>query len=133
MSREDVEIVRRAVDVFAANDFETWFAVADPAIRLYPRAEEPGVKPCYQGWDEMLEYLTNWYSGWEDYTVEAERFLEAGDYVVVDMREVGVAEGSGIRVEENFAHAIRVDGDKVVEWRMYGPVQEALDAVRAIE
>jgi ketosteroid isomerase-like protein len=130
---ENVEIVRRAVDAFVANDFEAWFGVADPAIRLYPRAEEPGVKACYEGWDEMLDYLVNWYSGWEDYTADAERFLDAGDFVVVDMREVGVAEGSGIRIEENFAHAFRIDGGKIVEWRMYGPLEEALDAVRAME
>jgi hypothetical protein len=40
---------------------------------------------------------------------------------------VGVAEQSGMRVEENFAHAFKVDDRKIVEWRMFGPVQEALE------
>lgn len=129
MSEGDVDIVRRGFNAFAENDFEGWFAIASPEIRVYPRREEPGVKPCYEGWDEMLDYMVNWYSGWEDYTVEADRFIDAGDYVIVDAREVGIAEQSGVRVEDNFAHAFRVRDGKVTEWRMFGPVDEALAAL----
>lgn len=69
----------------------------------------------YEGWDGMLDYLVNWYSGWEDYTVEAERFIDGGEYVVVDVREVGVAEQSGVRVEENFTHALKLTDGQVIE------------------
>jgi ketosteroid isomerase-like protein len=129
VSRENLEIIRQSFDAFAQNDFEAWFAVASTDIKLYPRREEPGVKPVYNGWDELLEYLINWYSGWEDYTVAAERFIDAGDYVIVDVTEVGIAEHSGARVEENFAHAFKLHDGKIVEWRMYGPVDEALAAL----
>src|SRR5512132_830888 len=128
MSYENVEIVRRAFDAFRENDFEGWYAVADPEIAVYPRPEEPGVKDRYQGWDEMLDYLVNWYSGWEDYTVDPEEYIDRGDYVVVDVREVGTAQQGGMQVEENFAHAFKLSGGKIVEWRMFGPVSEALSA-----
>jgi predicted dithiol-disulfide oxidoreductase (DUF899 family) len=98
-------------------------------VRLYPRAEEPGVKACYEGWDGVLEYLVNWFGGWQEYEVEPVRYLEAGGHVLVDMREVGIASGSAIRVEETFAHAFEVDAGKIVAWRMYGPMEEALQAV----
>ncbi len=129
MAEADVDTVRRAFDAFIDNDFEAFFAIASTEIAVHPRREEPGVKDRYVGWDEMLEYLTNWYSGWEDYTAEAERYIDAGEYVIVDVREVGVAERSGLRVEDNFAHALKVEDGKVVEWRMYGPVEEAFDAL----
>lgn len=128
MSQENVEIVRRAVRAFLENDFETWFGLASPGFELYPRPEEPGVKERYEGWDEVLEYLVNWYSGWKEYTAEAERFIDRGDWVLVEMNEVGIAE-SGLRIEQRFAHAFEIKDGKATKWRMFGPLEEALEAV----
>ena len=125
----NVEIVRRGFEAFADNDFEGWFAIASSEIELYPRLEEPGVKRCYRGWDELLEYLTNWYSGWNDYTVEPERIIDAVEYVLVDAKEIGVAERGGLQVEQNFAHAFKLQDGKIVEWRMFGAIAEALEAL----
>jgi len=129
MSEETIAIVRRLFKAVDETDFEAWPAIWSPEVKIYPRPEEPGVKPCYEGWEEMLDYLTNWYSGWRDYTIEAERFIDAGEWVVVDVREVGIAEQSGMRVEENFAHAFKLEDGKIVEWRMFGPMSEALGAL----
>jgi ketosteroid isomerase-like protein len=131
MPEDDIALVRQAMNTIVENDFEGWFALASTEIKVYPRAEEPGVRPCYEGWGEMLEYLVNWYSGWAEYTVAPERFIDAGEWVVVDLREVGLAEQSGVRVDQNFAHALRVEDGEIVEWRTYGPVDEALAAVGA--
>ena len=129
MSEENIELVKRAADAFKRLDFEAWKATASDQIALYPRREEPGVDERYDGWDGVLVYLGNWYSGWEKYEAEPLEFIDAGDYVIVDFRETGIAKGSGIRVEETFAHAFKVDDGKIVEWRMFGPVSEALAAV----
>ena len=131
MSEQNVELVRRAADAFVALDFEGWKAATSDEIRLYPRAEEPGVKECYEGMDGVLAYLGNWYSGWDEYSAEPVRFIDEGDYVIVDFLEVGIAKGSEIRIEENFAHAFKVKDGKIVEWRMFGPVDDAVAAVRA--
>jgi ketosteroid isomerase-like protein len=129
MSQENVEIVRGGFDAVARGDLEGWLSDVGAKVKVYPRPEEPGVRDSYEGHEGVLEYLANWYSGWESYIVEPERFIDGGDYVIVDVREVGVAEGSGMRVEENFAHAFKVSHGKIVEWRMFGPMQEALEAV----
>jgi ketosteroid isomerase-like protein len=129
MSEENVEVVRRGFEAFNKNDFEAWFGLASVEIKVYPRREEPGAKPCYTGWDEMLQWLTNWYSGWQDYGVEAEQLIDGGEWVIVDAKEVGIAEGSGVQVEQNFAHAFKLRDGKIVEWRQFGQVQEALEAV----
>jgi ketosteroid isomerase-like protein len=128
MSQENVEIVRKGLEAFFENDFEGWFALADPNCKVYPRPEEPGVKECYEGWDELVGYLVNWYSGWKEYTGEPERFIDAGEWVVVELNEVGITE-SGLRVEQRFAHAFKVEDGKTVEWRMFGPVDEAFEAL----
>jgi ketosteroid isomerase-like protein len=129
MSRENVEIVRRAFEAFRLGDFETVFGTMSPTIEVYPNPDEPGAKARHEGWDGMLEYLVSWYSGWEDYSAEPTQFIEAGDYVVVEAREVGIAEHSGIEVEQTFSHAIKLRDRQIVEWRMFGPLREALEAV----
>jgi ketosteroid isomerase-like protein len=133
VSQENVEIIRRASEALARLDLEEWMAGFDDEVKLYPRREEPGVEPFYEGKEGIGAYLGNWYSGWQEYSSEPVQFIDAGDYVVVDVREVGVAKGSGIRVEHNFAHAFKVGGrGKVVEWRMFGPVEEALAALEVL-
>ena len=130
MTQANVDIVRKATEAFIALDFERWASFIDAGCTVYPRAEEPGVEESYEGMEGVGTYLANWYAGWEEYTAEPLEYIDvAEDYVIVDMREAGVAKGSGIRVEENFAHAFRVADGKITEWRMFGPVEEALAAV----
>jgi hypothetical protein len=34
-----------------------------------------------------------------------------------------------MRVEQRFAHAFKIENGKGVEWRMFGPVEEAFEAL----
>jgi ketosteroid isomerase-like protein len=130
MSRENVEVVRRGFDAFLARDFEAWFETMSPSIQVFPDPREPGAKRSHKGHEGVLEYLDNWYAGWDEYIVEPTQFVEAGEHVAVATREVGVAKHSGIRVEEEFSHLFKVQGARIVEWRQFaGPLQEALEAV----
>ena len=129
MSQENVEIVRRGTEAFNQNDFEGWFAIASTEIKLYPRPEEPGVLAVYEGWDGVMEYLVNWYSHWEDYEGEPVEFLDAGDQVLVVMRERGRLERDRLEVEQEFSHSFKLREGSVVEWRMYDSHEQALEAV----
>ena len=133
MTPSQVELVRGGFEAFIAGDLEAWLALTSPDVVVYPRAEEPGVKDRYDGPEEMLEYLANWYSGWESYEVEPERFIDCGKYVIVDVRETGTAKQSGMRVEQNFAHAFALRNGKLAEWRMFGPVSEAMEVLGVSE
>jgi ketosteroid isomerase-like protein len=129
MSRENVEVIRRAFEAFRAGDFERWFSTISPSIKVFPNPREPGAESHYEGREGVLEYLLNWYAGWDEYVVEPTQFIDAGDYVVVAARETGTAKQSGIRVEEEFSHLFRLRDGQTVEWRQFGHLQEALDAV----
>jgi ketosteroid isomerase-like protein len=128
MSRENVELVRRAFEAFRANDFEAWIATISPEIKVFPNPREPDARSRYEGVEGVLEYLRNWFAGWDEYVVEPTRFIDAGEYVVVAAREVGTAH-SAIRVDEEFSHVFRLRDGQTVEWRIFGPLQEALEAV----
>jgi ketosteroid isomerase-like protein len=129
MSRENVEVIRRAFEAFRADDFEAWLSKISPSIKVFPNPREPGTKSHYEGREGVLEYLRNWYAGWDEYIVEPTQFIDAGDFVVVAAREIGTAKASGIRVEEEFSHVFKLRDGQTVEWRQFGPLEEALEAV----
>jgi ketosteroid isomerase-like protein len=101
----------------------------DPEVRMYPRSEEPGVRTVYEGWDGVMEYLVNWYSQWEDYVVEPVKFLDAGDQVLVVLRERGRMERQDIEIEQEFSHSFRLREGRILEWRHYDSHRQALEAV----
>ena len=129
MSRENVEIVMRAFDAFRANDIEAWLATMSADIKVFPNPREPGAQSSYEGREGVLEYLRNWYAAWDEYLVEPTRFIDAGEYVVVAVSERGTAKQGGITLEQEFSHVLRLRQGQTVEWRMFGPLAEALEAV----
>lgn len=125
----DAEIVRAALEESAEGDVGVWFRMADPDIRVLPRPAEPDAAAEYRGLDELMDYLVNWYSQWEEYEFETVEIVAAGEHVLAVMRERGRLEGSGLEVEEDFSHSFRLRDGKVVEWRMYDSHAEAREAV----
>ena|SRR5688572_10535709 len=129
MSQENVEIVRRAWEASSDGDVSAWFQAADPNIRLYPRPEEPDAADEYRGLDGLMEYLTNWYSQWDEYDVEPIEFIDAGKHVLVVARERGRMARTGVEVEGVFSYSFVLRDGKAVEWHMYDSHAEALEAV----
>ena len=127
MSEESVEIVRQCFEAFRS-DFDALFGLISPEIEVYPDPREPDAERRYEGGDGMRDYLDNWLSGWEKYSVDPREFSEAGEWVIVRTEEVGIAEQTGIRVQQDYSHAMKVRDRQIVEWRMFGTVQEALEA-----
>jgi ketosteroid isomerase-like protein len=125
---ENEEIVRRMLLAFNRGDLPTALDLVDPAVRVFPRSEEPGVKEVYTGHDGALEYLGNWYSQWDDYETEPISFQEAsGNRVLVVMAERGHLKKTGITVDEPFDHAFTVINGKITEWRMFDSHEQALE------
>ena len=100
---EGKDVVERTL-VIPASPAEVWLALTDPAVRVYPRSEEPGVKQVYTGHEGMFEYLGNWLSQWDDYETEPTSFQDApADRVLVEMAERGHLKKTGITLDEPFA------------------------------
>ena len=129
MSRDDVELLRRSFAATAEGDVGVWFRESHPDIRVYPRPAEPGAASEYHGLEGMMEYLTAWYSQWDEYEVELVELLPADEHVMAVVRERGRVERTGIEVEEDFTHSFVVRDGKVAEWHMYDSNAEGRAAV----
>ena len=129
MSSEDVEILRSALDAGSDGDLGAWFRVADPDIRVYPRPGEPDADKVYRGLDGLMDYAVNWYSQWDQYDFEPVEIVDAGEHVLVVLRERGRIERTGLEVVEELSHSFVMRDGKVAEWHMYDSHAEARAAV----
>ena len=129
MSRENVELLHRAIDTFNRRDLEGFLALNDPDVEFtpYERAIE-GLGP-YRGhdgvrswWDEALEILP-------DLRVELHEVRDLGDMTLVRGRLSGHGAGSGVPFERTYWGVFRWHDKRTVWWHAFQSEAEALDAV----
>jgi ketosteroid isomerase-like protein len=96
MSQQNVEIVRRALESFRDGDVEGALALGHPEI-VSARADPDGA--VFHGHDGLLRLMADWVEGFEEWSYEAEEYVDAGDRVVVRLRQWGRGAGSGAPVE----------------------------------
>jgi ketosteroid isomerase-like protein len=131
MSQENVEIVRRGYDLFAAGDFDGLSALISPdaetpdAGGLGLTGTATGIRHGPEGFLRAIEEVTE---AFDDYRVEAEEFTDAGDAVVVSVRISGRGKGSGIKQEARLAHLWVIRDGKAIRGEVYRTIQEALEA-----
>ena len=132
MSQENVESVRRGYALFAAGDFEAAAALMSDDAELTEAGglgvtgSAAGTRRGPQGFLRSTEEALE---AFEDFHVEPEDFIDAGDVVVVPVRISGRGRMSGVEMEMELAHLWVLRGDgKVVRSEIYETTAEALEA-----
>jgi ketosteroid isomerase-like protein len=72
--------------------------------------------------------MENWGGAWQDYTMEPEEFIDAGDRVVVVIRMIATGKGSGVTLERRDALVYELRHRKVVRLDYSNNRDEALAA-----
>jgi ketosteroid isomerase-like protein len=127
MSQENVEIVRRCGEAFDAGDYEAAFEALDPDI-AYDLSHFPDGR-VYRGHDGVREAFRIWMGTWEDYRQERDEIVDAGDEVIVAVRESGRGKGSGLALERRTFGVWTLRDGRAVRIRFYSTMAEALEAV----
>jgi ketosteroid isomerase-like protein len=127
MSRENVEIIRGAIDAYNRGDFDAVLKGAAPDFEFdLSRAVGPlhGVFRL----DQMREFFEDFAETWESLRLEPHEFIEAGEHVVVPWTLY--AEGrDGIEVQTRVTVVWTIRAGAIVRVCMYQDRQEALVAV----
>jgi ketosteroid isomerase-like protein len=123
MSQENVDVVRRGFEAYARGDLPTALAGFDPEIAWSPVEES-----SFQGIGAVRSYLARWEDVWEDYEMQAEEYLDAGDRVVVALHFRGRGKGSGVETEARSFQVYTVRNGKTVSVLEYLNRAEALEA-----
>ncbi len=139
MSRENVELVRR------------WYSLM-PGLRDVDPADEPAVidrafdavlgedyelrlpsgypegEPVFTGREGVAQLFAMLRDAWSEWRMEAERFFDVGDTVVVFVRVVARGVGSGLPIELPDAHVVTVRDGRITSSHVYRDRSEALEA-----
>jgi ketosteroid isomerase-like protein len=137
MAQENVDRVRRGYEAFARylrepseNHLPGLFEFLDPEIEWRGPREFPDLAETRFGYDGVRSYLETLFEAIEDYRMEPEEFIDAGDdRVLVFSREGGRGVGSGADVITHAtAHLWTLRNGRAIRMESYWERADALEA-----
>jgi ketosteroid isomerase-like protein len=141
MSRDRLELVRHLYEVggpfalpLGADDeaklldrlFEEFY---DEHVETTMPADYPEGEQVYVGRRGMSELIALLRDSWTEWRFEAERFIDAGDRVVVLIRVVARGGASGLPSERDTAHVWSVRNGRLASIQIFRDRADALAAV----
>jgi ketosteroid isomerase-like protein len=125
MSQENVETIRRGYEHFRATR----------EIRAHPDLVWDVSKlgwpdqQIYSGPEGAMQFNAEWAAAWDDWDLEAQDYIDAGERVVVILDQRGRSKATGIPVEMRFAQVWTLRDGQGIRMELYASVEEALEAV----
>jgi ketosteroid isomerase-like protein len=128
MSRENVDVVRQALEGLARGDMQAAVVDLDPDAEMFdfdiPDAD------VYRGPDGFLKWLGVWGESWESWRFEDLKILPAGeDRAVALFRMIVKGKDSGVEIDRRDGVAYTLRSGKIVRIEYYNDQRQALEAV----
>jgi ketosteroid isomerase-like protein len=128
MSRENVELVQRALEAYAARDVRALRALTAADLELDWSASRGWLAGVYQGIDEALRFYAGYFEAFQEIVLRPDCFLHTGDWVIVPnvAHQLG---RDGIEVSARSTLLFTVRDRQIVRICLYQETGEALAAV----
>jgi ketosteroid isomerase-like protein len=97
MPRENVAIVRRALEAFSAGDADAFVALTTPDIE-WKTGLGAVEGEIFHGWEGVRTYFARLRSAWEEFRFLPDEFRSLGDTVLVLGRLEGRGRGGGVPI-----------------------------------
>jgi ketosteroid isomerase-like protein len=132
MSQKNVEVVRRTLDAFNRQGVEAALAYFDPEIewRGPPEWLEAGV---YKGHDGIREIASIWTQNFDEFRLDLDKAIDAGDRVVALVYQRGRIKRSGDLIEQQIGYDWEVRAGKGVRVQVYFSWEQVLEAAGLAE
>jgi ketosteroid isomerase-like protein len=133
MSRENVELVRRAHEAFnrvGLSSESTYRIAADllhPEVEWHDQPELPGAT-VHHGIEEVMRHLASAQESVDYDPADLLEILDAGPCVVAVYRIHARGRSSGVPVERNAVHVYSFRGARIDRVQIFGSRSEALEA-----
>ena len=130
MSRENVETVGRAMELWLRGDLDAWLELMDPDIgwdiSTHPL---PDVPNHGRGRDALMaDMIVTYLSGWTDYSAKLKEVIDAGDQVVVVLHETARMRDTGVPLDRDLVQVWTVRDGRASFLRVFRTKVEALEA-----
>jgi ketosteroid isomerase-like protein len=129
MASDNVELVRRLLEVYNERSFEENAHLIDPDIVWDVTRVQMPDGTSYTGLSELRNFVAAWEEGFEAEHVEAQEIVDAGDRVVVMVHHRGRGKISGVEITQRFAMIWTLHDGRAVRMVMYLTREEALEAL----
>lgn len=130
MREEDVERLRRGYDALNEGGVEAVLDWLAPQIEVSERQTLLD-RETYHGIGGFVRFFAVNMEAFEQLTFEPEEFIDAGDDVIVMLRQRARGRVSGAEVESRVAHLWTLEDGTPVRLRIFGDKQQAVEAARA--
>jgi uncharacterized protein len=125
MSQENVELVRGGFAAFQKGDLSRMLDLMADDLVTY-RADPDDA--TYKGKEGFLRATADWTEDFSEWSVIPEEFIDAGDCVLVRVRQTARGEASGVPVEGEFWFVLEMRGRRVAKLSFYIRRDAALEA-----
>jgi ketosteroid isomerase-like protein len=130
MSRENMELLRRAVELANAGDLEAVAELYHAHAELRDLQHPPDTPEVLEGRAAIMAGWATWSESFDDFTVEVFEYIDAHPWVVGDVRWRATGKGSNVSIDWHVAEAYEVIDGKIVRVIAGFPnVAAALEAV----
>jgi ketosteroid isomerase-like protein len=129
MSDSNRQVVQRGYEARSAGRIGAWLDTLDPEIEWDISAfPVEGFPERGTGRGEFVGYVTRYWSIWNDYAQDVAEMIEAGDRVVVVLREHARVRNSDLDVEREVATVWTIANGRRVRFEAFPDRAQALRA-----
>jgi ketosteroid isomerase-like protein len=118
MERPPLERIQRGLAHFNRGEYASSIALLSPAIQWDTTDAVPDGR-LYSGREEVLGFWTGMPDRWDDFRIEAERWIERDDVVLMLGRLEARGVDSGVPVTSSWDQVWRISGGEVVRCDNY--------------
>ena len=115
------------MDAWNRHDIDRVMQMIEPDAEYVPIAQS--IMPRFTGPEGMREFFNASMEVWQEFIFTPVAFVPVGDAVVVELDVKGTARGSGIVVEEHWAHVYTQRDGRLVRFHAYRSSEEAFEAL----
>jgi uncharacterized protein len=126
LSAENVEIVRTLIEEWNRGDVDALIARATEDFEWHPALVESVEGEAFRGHDGFREFLSGWKETWESWDLEAEELRDLGEQVLALTRVRARGRGSGLEIDQPFAHLFEFRDRQVCRGQTFFDRDEAV-------